>query len=321
MRFVGRILGVLVSLILVVAGAVLLAYYSGTSLPVRQDTVPLSFPNWNKTGRIQADMSYDGAVARQSGRIRANVDLRLPGATGHLKSFLDGGRERIVRCGPQDLYLQRLVDAQLAIEGNTIAISGHADMELDGLIKAKDDLPVAASVSFGHSATEIWLELASLKISSLPDPVSDALVRDIARVTATRDQVLDVVIARLPEDHRPLLRTHRDALDLRFERLVPRLDGDTLWIAAEISVREGVVPEILSDYAEHASAGPVRVLAELLAPARAHADFFKELKKIGKQLEGAGRQVEKELKKSGDPVKAIASLINDSGICTTPFGN
>lgn len=319
MRLIGRILGVLLSFAVVVLGGLVVAYYSGVSLPVQQATVQLTIQNWNKTGKFVADVVYDAGLARHSDRVRADVDLRVPKAGEHLKSFLDGGRERIVSCGPQDLYLHRLVDAQVTVDGGNIALSGHADMELDGLIRAHDDLPLEASVAFGHSRTELWLELTGLRISSLPDPMSDALVRDIARVTMTREQVLDVVITKLPEHLRPLLRKHRDALDLRFEKLVPRLEDGTLWIKAEVSVREGVVPALLTDVLQQASTGPARVFAELLSPHQARADFFKELKKLGKQLEGAGRQVEKELKKSGDPLKAIVSVINESGVCKTAF--
>lgn len=319
MRVIGRILGVLLSAAVVIAGGLAVVYYSGMSFPVQQDTITLGFKNWNKTGKFRAEMVYQAGVARQSDRLRADVVLRVPGASQHLQSFLDGGRERIVRCGPQDLYLHRLVDAKLAIEDKDIAVSGHADLELDGLVKAHDDLPIEATVAFGHSETELWLDLTGLRISSLPDPMTEALVRDIARIGTTRERVLERVIRKLPKSIRPILRAHVDELDLRFERLVPTLQGDTLTIEAEVSVSESAVAEVLSEVVQQASAGPGKVVAELFLPTPARADFFKELKKIGKQLEGAGQQVEQELKKSGDPVKAIAELINQSGVCKTAF--
>lgn len=319
MRLVGRILGLVLGVVIVTASGLAIAFYSGTSFPVRQDTVQLSLRNWNKTGEFPAELTYAAGLGRKADRVLADIDLQVPNASQHLQSFLDGGRQRIVQCGPQDLYLYRMADAQLAIEDNNIAISGRAKMELAGLVKAHDDLPLDASVAFGHTETDLWLELTRLNISSLPDPMSDVLVRDISRVTMTREQVLDLAAKRLPAKFRPVLKKHRDALDLRFERIEPRLEGDRLHLATQVSVREGVVPEIISDLLKRASAGPVQVFAEVFSPAPAHADFFKELKKIGKQLEGAGRQLEEDLREGKDPLKAITSAINKSGVCKTDF--
>ena len=319
MRLVGRIVGVLLTVVILTASGLAVAVYAGTSFPVRQDTVQLALKNWNKTGEFPAELTYAASLGRKADRVLADIDLQMPNTSQNLRSFLDGGRQRIVRCGPQDLYLYRMDDAQLAIQDNDIAISGRAEMELAGLVQARDDLPLEASVTFGHSETELWLELTRLNISSLPDPMSDALVRDISRVTMTREQVLDLAADRLPARYRPLLQKHRDALDLRFERIEPRLEGDMLHLATEVSVREGVVPEIISDLLKRASAGPVRVFAEVFSPTPARADFFKELKKIGKQLEGAGRQLEDDLREGKDPLEAITSAINESGVCKTDF--
>ncbi|MEM7211907.1 MAG: hypothetical protein AAF479_08445, partial [Pseudomonadota bacterium] len=140
------------------------AYYSGVKMPVYADNSPLVFPNWNKTQTVEASVLHDSVVWREDGRVHLDVNLQMPEAIHRLQSFLDGGRSEVVACGPQRLLLHSLVDGKVGIEEDVVTVDGMVDMELDGLIKVRDDMPLSTAIRVGHDRTSVSAEIIRLSI-------------------------------------------------------------------------------------------------------------------------------------------------------------
>ncbi|MEM9060835.1 MAG: hypothetical protein AAGD13_10280 [Pseudomonadota bacterium] len=310
----------------VVAGALLLlAYFAGARLPVYADTTPVAFPNWNKTRVVEADLLHDSEIWRADGRTHLTANLRMPGAFERLKAFLDGGRSELVVCGPQKLLMHSLVDGRVAINGDLVVVTGTADMELAGLIQARDDWPVRMAVRVGHDRTSVWAEVTDISIGQVPEPMVSEILKRLSRFSYTRTQILELIARDLPEAEAELLRKHQDALDLAFESVVPAESGDAIHLDAVISVDENAILGVLADRFAEASSARAGAFAEAFGPNRAHAQL--NLKSLTRELEKIGEKLERELQKQGpdaaklleDPEAFIQSLVSGASDCEIMF--
>ena len=328
MRLVKRILlwaAALVGLLGIGAAG---AYYSGAKLPVYADTSAVIFPNWNKTSTIQASLLHDSVVWRENGRVHLDVNLQMPEAIQRLQSFLDGGRTEVVTCGPQRLLLHSLVNGVVGIENDVVTVDGMVDMELDGLIKVRDDLPLSTAIKVSHDRTSVAAEIIRLSIGQIPEPMIKVLLEQKSRFSYSRDQIFEIVARDLSPEDATLLATHRDALDLAFETVKPAQSGESFHLEAIISVNEAAAFGLVGDRLVEATSDHTNAVAELIGPKRAQAQFLKDLTK---QLEKAGKKLGKELEKElekkvpgagkllEDPAAAAEELLNSFSDCKVSF--
>ncbi|MGD1927187.1 MAG: hypothetical protein ACFB03_23825 [Paracoccaceae bacterium] len=312
--------------ILAVAGALIAgAYFAGLQLPIYAATTPIAFPNWNKTRTVEASLLHDSEVWRADGRTHLTVNLQMPGAIQRLKAFLDGGRSELVVCGPQKLLMHSLVDGKVGIDGDLITVTGTADMELDGIIQARDDWPVRMSVRVGHERTNVWAEVTDIAIGQIPEPMVDALLKRLTRFSFTREQIFDLITRDLQPEEAAFLAKHKDALDLAFETVVPAQDGDVVYLDAVVSVNEGAAFGAIGDRMVDAVQTRSSAVAEMIRPSHAHAQF--NLKDLTKELEKVGKNLERELRKQvpdaakllEDPEALIQSLVAGTTDCEIMF--
>ncbi|MEM7058554.1 MAG: hypothetical protein AAF557_13245 [Pseudomonadota bacterium] len=332
MRFIRRILGWAIGLVVILAAAAAAAYYAGVKLPVYHDTNPIAFQNWNKTSVVKASLLHDSRVWRRDGRTHLTVNLQMPDAVQRLQSFLDGGRTELVTCGPQKLFMHSLLDGRVGIEGDLLTITGTVDMELEGLLNLRDGWPLKTSIRFGHDRTAVWAQVVSLSIGQIPQEMLDAVLEKASRFAYTREQIFELIAKDLTQEDKDFLAKHREALDLAFEAVKPAQTDETVYLDAEISVDEGAVFGAVGDRLVQAPG--ISDLAELLGPNQAHAQF--NLKDLTDKLEDAGKKLGKELldgDASGDnplraledalkgdnPLEALESVLSGLADCQTAF--
>ena len=327
MKFIPKILrrvlfyglGLLLLVLVVAAGL----YYSGMKLPLRADTAPVTFANWNRTNTVKADVFYDSEVWREGGRTHLTVNLQLPEAVERLKAFLDGGRTEVVACGPQKLFVHSLIDGVVGIDGNTVTIDGMMDMELAGLVNARDDMELSTAIRISHDRTAIHADVNDLTLGQTPPQMIEALLKQKSRISYTREQVFDALSNSLSPSDAAVLDRHREALDLAIESVVPASDGQVFHLDAVISVDEGAMFGAALDRLAEASAMSGTAVAELLGPSQAHAQF---LKNLAKELKKAGDKLADELETNqdlrnllSDPDASVGSLFQAFTECKVTF--
>ncbi|MEM6905914.1 MAG: hypothetical protein AAF568_08480, partial [Pseudomonadota bacterium] len=307
MKIVSRILGFTLVLAVIAVAALSLAYLSGMRLPIYGDLTSVAFQNWNRTNQVTADIDYESSLQRRGDRIHITVDLSLPQTAQKIRAYLDGGRNLIVSCGEQDLYLHSLQDAEVAVAKPVIDVAGNLDMELAGLIALRRAFPVAASIRTGHSRTEVWAEIAALEISGLPQSMVETVRRQVPRITYTREEILDMATEDLSPELASLLSTHREALDLAFEDITPRKEAGAVTVDATFSIDEAAAFGLVQDRFAEAARHRAEVIAEALAPSTARAQLFDDLKDLGESL---GRELDKTL---GDDGKRLLQEALEEG--------
>lgn len=300
------------------AGVASAAYFSGIRLPVWSDFTSFVLKNWNQTRDVAFDADYDSSVVRRDDRMHFTVDLRMPRTVEKMRAYMDGGRTLLVDCGQQKVYLHQLQNASLTVNGPVVGISGQVDIELDGLLKLREGRGVATSIRTGHDRTTVWADVQSLSIEGLPDPMVQPILDQISRFSYTRDQVLDMAADSLSPELAELLKTHKDALDLGFEKITPMQDGDTLSVEAEFSIDESTAFNMIREHLVEAGSERATDLAEFVGPASAQAQG------LGDILQGLEKEAEKALGQGagqllqGDPQELLQNL---SGLadCRTAF--
>ena len=328
-RWVRRLVKWGLVLIVVGIGGIAAAYYSGATLPVYHDLMPVTFKNWNQTANVAAEVEHDSSLTRRDGRVHLTVDLQLPEAARRLQAFLDGGRTEVVACGPQKLYMHSLTNGSVDIDGEIIRVAGMVDLELSGLLDLRDDWPVSTAVQIGHDRTTIWADVLSLDVANIPEPMIAVLLENYSRFAYTREQIWDMVAKSLEAEDAAFVAAHREALDLAFERAVPARRGDVLVVDATISMDEGAVFNALGDRFVDAAGDRATQLAEILGPAKAHAQFnLDDLgKKLEKGLQGAGQELIDQATQGGasveqllqDPEELIAATLGNLSDCKVSF--
>ncbi|MEM8793716.1 MAG: hypothetical protein AAGE80_19025 [Pseudomonadota bacterium] len=319
-RLIRRLVGLLIFLVVIAIAGVAAAYYSGARLPIINDIASIPYQNWTQTRDLSADLGYDSSLIRQGDRLHITVDLTLPETVKRLRDYLDGGRRQVVECGQLDLYLHGLQNAQLQVEKPMIRMIGNIDMELAGLINARDDWPVATSIRTGHTRETLWAEMTDLQIANVPKPVSDAMLARLSRITYTREQVLDLASESLPETLRDLLKKNRDALDLAFEDITPRKVDQTLVVDTTFSIDESAAFGLAREAVFARAETSARTLAGLFAPAEAQAQLFDKLRELTDQIDpdkGLGEIIQGlEEGKSPEELlqEALAGLSNCSAV-------
>ena len=304
-----------VFLIVLAGGIAAGAYYAGFRLPVYSDLTSFVLKNWNQTRDVAFDADYDSSLKRQEDRMHFTVDLRLPEAVQRLQAYMDGGRTMLLDCGVQKVFIYQLQNANLSVNGPVIGISGQVDLEMEGLLQVREGRGVAASVRTGHDRTTIWAQVDSLQIEGLPDPMVEPLLKEMSRYAYTREQVLDLAADSLSPELAQLLKTHRDALDLGFERITPAKVADALTLEAEFSIDESAAISMLTDHFAEAGADRATKLAAMFGPAQARAQG------LGGILDGITREAEKVLQEGGaqggleDIVGSLTKLTD----CRTAF--
>lgn len=306
----------------VLAIAVLaVVYASGVKLPVRSDTLAPVFPNWNKTNTVEADVSYSSEVWRAEGRTHLTVKLAMPEAVQRLKSFLDGGRTEIVACGPQKLFVHSLIDGTVGIEGDVITVDGMMDMELAGVINARDDMELFTAIRIGHDRTSVTAQVVELTLGQLPPPMIEAMLKQKSSVTYTREDVFARIARDMPPEDAAFLAKHQAALDPAIESVVPTSADGVFYLDAVISIDEGAALDAAVDRIAEAEA--VTRVAEVLGPNQAQAQL---LKNFVKALEKAGSKLTKELDSNpdlknllSDPNLSAGSLFSAFADCKVTF--
>ena len=306
---------------LIIVALVVGIYYSGSKIPVRTDTLPLIFPNWNKTKTVEASVFYDSHVWRANGRTHLTVDLQMPEAVQRLKSFLDGGRTEIVACGPQKLFVHSLIDGVVGINGDLITIDGMMDMELAGVINARDDMELSTAIRISHDRTTVTATVVELKLGQIPEPMIRAVLEQKSSHTYSREQIFDLIAKDMSPEDAAFLSKHRDALDLAIEEMVPASNGDAIHLDAVISVDESAVIDAAVD--RIAQSETATLVAGLLGPNQAQAQF---LKNLTKELEKAGKKLQGELRDNTelrnlltDPNASPATLFAAFSDCEVTF--
>lgn len=322
-RMLRRVLFYGLGLVAVAVIAVLGLYYSGMKLPVRSDTAPLVFQNWNKTNTVEASVFYDSEVWRSDGRAHLTVNLAMPKAVQRLKAFLDGGRTEVVACGPQKLLVHSLIDGVVGIEGNLVRLDGTMDVELAGLVNARDDMQLGTAIRVSHDRTTITAQVEQLTLGQVPQQMIQAVLKQKSRFTLTREQVFDMIAKDLSPADAALLATHRAALDLAIESVQPVSVADAFHLDAVISVNESALIGAAMDKLVDASGPRGSALAQLLGPSKAHAGF---LKNLTKELEKVGGKLQDELESNpdlrnllSDPNADIRSLVAAFSDCKVTF--
>ena len=318
--------------LVLLAGAVALAaltglavlaslYAAGVPLPIHGGMAPVSFANWTGSREVEARLGYTASLVRRDGRAFVTAELEMPESVRVLRDYLDGGRRLVAACGPQKLYLRRLGAARITVRKPLIRLSGTAQMELDGPISARDSRPVAASVETGFDRATLWARLASLDIGGVPRPLVEAIARGAPRRVWTREEALEQAQGALSPELAELLARHGDRLDLAFEDMTPRMEGDRLTVDATFSLDESAVLALLGD---RFVALPFARVVALLAPGQAHAQIpgFGKLKRklegIGRELGGAGRGIGRQLRQGDDPAALLDGIV-DLTDCWTAF--
>lgn len=300
------------------AGGVTAAYFAGMRLPVYSDIASFALQNWNKTRQVDVTANYDSSLVRRDGRIHVTVDLALPETVDRLRAYLDGGRTLLVDCGSLKLYMHQLQNASMTVANPDIALAGKVDLELEGLLNLREGRNVQASVRLGHDRTTIWADLTRLEVEDLPDPMVEPILRDMARVTYTRAQILDLAAGGLSPELAELLTQHREALDLAFEDIIPGQAAETLTLQAVFSVEESAAFDMLgAQFTEAAGAHMTRV-AGLVGVSSAHAQGLGPLGDLLDQW-GAGdarKIIEEGLAEGG--LEGLAAQLGASN-CTTAF--
>ena len=321
LRLLRKILTYGLGIAVVAVAAVVAVYAAGVKLPVRADTLPLVFPNWNKTSTVEADVAYDSQIWRADGRTHLTVKLEMPEAVQRLQRFLDGGRTEVVVCGPQRLFVHSLIDGVVGIDGDLVTIDGMMDMELAGLVNARDDMELSTAIRIGHDRTSITATVVALTLGQLPQPMIQAVLEQKSSYTYTREQVFDQIAKDMSPEDAAFLNKHRDALDPAIESVVPASEGNTFHLDAVISVNEGAVMDAAIDRLVEAQA--VTTLARMLGPNQAHADL---LNSLTRELEKAGQQLQGELEGNtqlrnllADPEAGLKSLVDSVGDCKVTF--
>ena len=322
-RLLRRVLFYGLGLVALVLVAVLGVYYSGVKMPVRSDTSPLVFPNWNKTNTVEASVFYDSEVWRTDGRTHLTVNLKMPEAVERLKAFLDGGRTEVVACGPQKLLVHSLIDGVVGIDGDLIRIDGMMDMELAGVINARDDMALRTAIRIGHDRTTISAQVEELTLGQVPQQMIQTVLDQKSRFTLTREQIFDMIAKDLSPDDAALFATHREALDQAIESVQPVSVADAFHLDAVISVNEDALIDAAIDKFVEASGKSGSALAGLLGPSKAHAGF---LKNLTKELEKAGGKLKDELESNSDlrnllsdPNANVGSLVAAFSDCKVTF--
>ncbi|MEM6663718.1 MAG: hypothetical protein AAF666_16250 [Pseudomonadota bacterium] len=309
------ILGLITVLVIVIVG-VIGAFYAGVKLPVYQALTPITFANWNQTRAVNASVDHDSNLQRQAGRVFFTTDVAVPETVQRMKDFLDGGRQEIVACGPQKLYLHRLANAKLSVEGPVIGISGALVLELDGLLTATDDWPVAVTVRTGYDRTRLWADIVALNVANLPSEMVDAIRERIPRMTYTREKILDEAQAALSPDLAESFAKRRMDLDLAFEDIAPAIiDGD-LQVIATISVDESALLGLVGDQIAGMPDRAGTAVAEILSPAAAQAQLLNQLKDL---TEGVGKELVDQLQNGGNPQQIIEQTLTGLTDCETRF--
>lgn len=316
-----RIFLVAAALIAVAAIAVVSVYYAGIEVPIRSDRAPVSYKNWNKTKSLTSLIDYSGALQHRDGRLLISVNLALPETAAQVQAFLDGGRTQVVTCGEQKLFFHRLDTTRVSVSNPVIGIGGRADMELDGLVKGRDDWALAADITMGHDRTNLWADLAALTIADAPPPMVESLLEGIPRVRYTREQVLDLAAMSLPEDLAKVLATHRDALDLAFESITPSQLGNEVRLDATFSIDEGAVFSILRDQVFASVGHTLSAFAALALPHEAHAGFLDKLKEFSDSidLEGGADQLIRGLQEGKSPEEILQQTLTGLASCEVTF--
>ncbi|MBY8974416.1 hypothetical protein KHP62_01270 [Rhodobacteraceae bacterium NNCM2] len=316
-----RLAGVVVVLAVVGVIALVSVYLGGVRVPIVADVAPLSYENWNRTNRLSAEVDYRSSFVRQGDRVLVTVDLALPDTVERVREFLDGGRSEVVACGEQKLYFHKLEQARIEVDKPTIWIGGNADMELDGVISARDDWPVAVNIQTGHDRHTLWADMVGLRIADVPQPMVKTLLDAMPRLSYTREQVLDLASASLPDDLAQLLKVNRDALDLEFEDITPSKEGNSVTLDATFSVNEQAAFNILRDKVLASAGHALTVLASLAAPRPANAQFFDKLKELSDSLdlEGGAGEVLKGLQEGKSPEEILQNALAGLSNCKATF--
>ncbi|MEM1299438.1 MAG: hypothetical protein AAGH68_09160 [Pseudomonadota bacterium] len=318
-----RIVAGLIALTFIGGAALAGAYYAGLRLPVYSDVAAFALQNWNHTRNVEIEADYDSSLVRVNDRIYVTVDLALPETVRRLRDYLDGGRTLLLDCGPQKVFLHQLENATLTVENPVISISGVVELEMAGLLDMREGRAVAATTRLGHDSTRVWADVTSLSIEDLPDPMVEQILRRIARVQYTREQVLDLAASALSPELAGLLAAHRDALDLAFEDVIAAKAGETVALQAVFSVDEAAAFDMLGDrIASAADQGAAR-FASIFAPRSAHAQALGGIGDILDEVGGgkAREIIEKGLRESGleERVEDIAGTLSALTNCRTGF--
>ncbi|MEM7239210.1 MAG: hypothetical protein AAF501_15500 [Pseudomonadota bacterium] len=318
---IGRaILFVLVCLV-VLGGAGVAVYFSGTEVPLVADVAPVRYQNWNKTRDLTGEVDYKSSLVREDGRIHVTVDLALPETVVRVRDFLDGGKTEVLACGSQKLYLHKLQQAKIAVDKPNIWMGGNVDMELDGIVSARDDWPVAILIETGHDRTTLWARVKSLKLANVPPPMVQTLRDGLPTISYTREQVLDLAANSLPEDLAQLLKTHRDALDLAFEDITPKKEGRAVTLDATFSVNEAAAFDLLREKVVAEGAARLTSAAGVLGPNRANAQILDKLQEFTDSLnldEGA-KQLLKSIEDGKNPEQILQDTLAAFSDCQVTF--
>lgn len=309
-------------LVLLAAGAGIGAYYAGMRLPIYSDVASLALQNWNRTRDIAVEANYDSSLVRRDDRIHIAVDLALPQTVQRLRDYLNGGRTLLVDCGRQQLYLHQLENASLNVADPVVSLAGLMDIELAGLLNLREGRRVTSTVRLGHDRTTIWADVTSLKIEGLPDPLVEPILQEIARVTYTREEVLDLAAGSLSPELASLIATHRDALDLAFEDIVAAKEDDTLALEAVFSINESAAFRMIGDQFAEATSTHATRLAGMLGPSAAAAQGLGQIGDILDQLGGseARKIIEEGLEGQGlKELEDIATTLAGLTDCHTAF--
>ena len=316
-----------IALYLVFLGALLLGalaavYYAGIRLPVYSDVAAFALKNWNQTREVEVEADYQSSMVRRDERIHITVDLALPESVERLRAYMDGGRTMLLDCGPQKVFLHQLQNAELVVNDPDISLSGVVDLELEGLLDVREGRGVSAAVRMGFDRVSVWADVTSLKIEGLPDPMVEPILRQIARIRYTREQILDLAAGSLSPELAGLLATHRDALDLAFEDIIASQAGEILALQAVFSINEAAALGMIGEQLAEAGTARATRFAEALGPRQAAAQGLGQIGDLLDQLGGgAAREIIEEglqgegLKEIGD----IANLLDGLTNCRTAF--
>ncbi|MEM9046392.1 MAG: hypothetical protein AAGC81_17040 [Pseudomonadota bacterium] len=320
-RLLRRLVGIVAVLVIVSGVSLAAVYYGGVRLPIVSDVTKVPYQNWTQTRELAADLTYQSSFVRQDGRLFITVDLAMPETIQRMRDFLDGGRRQIVDCGQIDLFLHGLQSADLIVEKPTIRATGNVDLELVGLINARDDWPVTTLIRTGHTRETLWVEMVDLEIANVPKPISDAVLQDISRTTYTREQVLDLASNSLPDHLRALLKKNRNDLDLAFEDITPRKRGDALEVDATFSIDEQAAFGLASDLVFARAAVSLQTVASFFRPDEAHAQFFDKLQELTDQIdpEQSLEEILQGIQEGKSPEEILQNTLAGLGDCRAVF--
>lgn len=315
-RWLRRLVLYVVFLALLAGGLLAGAYYSGVQIPIYSDVAAFALKNWNKTRDVEVEADYESVLARKGDRVHVTVELRLPATMQRVQDFLDGGRVLLVTCAEQKLYVHNLQSADLAVDGPVVSLAGRAEIELDGLLSIREGRPVAARVRTGHDRTNLWVQLENLVIEGVPDPLVEPIVKKLSRVNYTREEILDLASGALSPELAALLATHREALDLAFEEVVPSEENGALALDATFSIDERAAFGLVRDRFAARTGEDATAIAAILGPAQAQAQGLGDLLK---DLTDKAEEAIREGVREGEGVEDIARRLIQLGDCRTAF--